>query len=57
MHLLDLVEHELRAFRETGRAVHLAHAARALDEVRSQLSRGPDKSLSEHVDGSRTSGQ
>jgi hypothetical protein len=34
MHLIDLIEKELRAYRETGRAIHLAHAARALDEAR-----------------------
>jgi len=34
MHLIDLIEKELQTFRETGRAIHLAHAARALDEAR-----------------------
>ena len=34
MHLIDLIEKELQAYRETGRAIHLAHAARALDEAR-----------------------
>ena len=33
MHLIDLIEKELQTFRETGRAIHLAHAARALDEA------------------------
>ena len=33
MHLIDLIEKELQIFRETGRAIHLAHAARALDEA------------------------
>jgi hypothetical protein len=33
MHLIDLIEKELRAYRETGRSIHLAHAARALDEA------------------------
>jgi len=33
MHLIDLIEEELQAYRETGRAIHLAHAARALDEA------------------------
>jgi hypothetical protein len=34
MHLIDLIEKELQAYRQTGRAIHLAHAARALDEAR-----------------------
>ena len=34
MHLIDFIEKELQTFRETGRAIHLAHAARALDEAR-----------------------
>jgi hypothetical protein len=33
MHLINLIEEELRAYRETGRAIHLVHAARALDEA------------------------
>jgi len=37
MHLIDLIEEELRAYRETGRAIHLAHAARALDEAREMI--------------------
>lgn len=38
MHLIDLIEKELQAYRETGRAIHLAHAARALDEARQGIS-------------------
>jgi hypothetical protein len=26
MHLINLIEEELRAYRETGRAIHLAHS-------------------------------
>ena len=37
MHLIDLIEKELQAYRQTGRAIHLAHAARALDEARSMV--------------------
>lgn len=37
MHLIDLIEKELQAYRETGRAIHLAHAARALDEARAVI--------------------
>ena len=37
MHLIDLIEKELQAYRETGRAIHLAHAARALDEARAMV--------------------
>jgi hypothetical protein len=33
MHLINLIEEELRAYRETGRAIHLVHAARALEEA------------------------
>jgi hypothetical protein len=33
MHLIELIESELQAYRKTGRAIHLAHAARALDEA------------------------
>ena len=38
MNLIDLVEKELQAYRETGRAIHLAHAARALSEMRNLIS-------------------
>ena len=37
MHLINLIEEELQAYRETGRAIHLAHAARALNEVRAMV--------------------
>ena len=37
MHLIDLIEEELQAYRETGRAIHLAHAARALEEARAMV--------------------
>jgi len=37
MHLINLIEKELQIFRETGRAIHLAHAARALDEAREMI--------------------
>ena len=40
MHLIDLIEKELRTFRETGRAIHLAHAARALDQARALVGWG-----------------
>ena len=56
MHLLDLIEQELRAYRESGRAIHLARIARALDEVRAELDRsseGPPL----HVDGHQDSRQ
>jgi hypothetical protein len=54
MHLLDLIEHELRAYRKTGRAVHLAHAARALDEAREQIAREASEG---HVDRHQASRQ
>ena len=38
MHLIDIIEKQLQAFRETGRAIHLAHAARALSEARDLIS-------------------
>ena len=37
MDVLKLVEAELAAFRKSGRAIHLAHAARALSEARDEL--------------------
>jgi len=37
MDLINLIEKELRAYRETRRAIHLAHAARALDEARAMV--------------------
>jgi hypothetical protein len=37
MDVLKLVEDELAAFRKSGRAIHLAHAARALREARDEL--------------------
>jgi len=37
MHLIDLIEKELQAFLETRRAIHLAHAARALDEAQATI--------------------
>jgi hypothetical protein len=37
MHLIDLIEEELQAYRKTGRAIHLAHAARALNEARAMV--------------------
>ena len=37
MDILKLVEAELAAFRKSGRAIHLAHAARALSEARDEL--------------------
>ena len=41
MHLIDLIEKELQTFRETRRAIHLAHTARALlDEARQLIQRG-----------------
>jgi len=33
----DLIEKELQAYRQTGRAIHLAHAARALDAAREMI--------------------
>jgi len=39
MNLIDLIEEELQAYRETGRAIHLAHALRALDEMRKTIQR------------------
>jgi hypothetical protein len=56
MDLLDLIEHELRAYRETGRVIHLAHAARALDAVCSQFKRNPE-SLHRHVEDHHTSSE
>jgi hypothetical protein len=53
MDFLELIEHELRAYRETGRAVHLAHVARALEEARSQLIR--DAKAVDHVDSDHKS--
>lgn len=55
MHLLDLIERELRAYRKSRRTIHLAHAARALDEVRAELRREPKGSLD--VDGHHRGGQ
>lgn len=46
MHLIDLIEKELRAYRETGRAIHLAHAARALDEARATVQQASAEALS-----------
>ena len=37
MDILRLVESELAAFRKSGRAIHLAHAARALREARDEV--------------------
>ena len=37
MDFLKLVEDELAAFRKSGRAIHLAHADRALREARDEL--------------------
>lgn len=34
---LDVLKNELAAFRETGDALHLAHAVRALDDTRDEL--------------------
>ena len=34
---LELIEQELKAFRRTGRAVHLAHVARAIQELQSAI--------------------
>jgi hypothetical protein len=39
MHLIDLIEEELQAYRETGPAIHLAHAARGLREMRKTIQR------------------
>jgi hypothetical protein len=37
MDILKLVESELAVFRKSGRAIHLAHAARALREARDEV--------------------
>ena len=37
MDILKLVESELAAFRKSARAIHLAHAARALREARDEV--------------------
>jgi hypothetical protein len=52
MDLLDLSG----AYRETGRAIHLAPAARALDAVRSKLMRNPKHAYT-HVDCHLTGGE
>jgi cell division protein ZapA (FtsZ GTPase activity inhibitor) len=54
MHLLDLIEQELRAYRETGQAMHLAHAARALDQARMHVLREL-KARPGHVERHQTS--
>ena len=52
MNLLDLIDKELEAY--PGRAVHLAHAARAFHAIRSELYLN---SRSSHVDGHHASGE
>jgi len=37
MHFIELIERVLQAYQKTGRAIHLAHAARALDEARATV--------------------
>jgi hypothetical protein len=37
MDILELIEVELAAFRQSARPIHLAHAARALSEVCNEL--------------------
>jgi hypothetical protein len=39
--LIDVVQEELEAFRRDGRPVHLAHAARALEEAISVVRSSP----------------
>jgi hypothetical protein len=36
-HIISLIQQELEAYRRAGRAVHLAHAARALGELRARI--------------------
>jgi hypothetical protein len=38
--MIDLIQEQLEAYRRTGRPVHLAHAARALNEALAVLPKG-----------------
>jgi hypothetical protein len=52
MDILKLVEAELAAFRKSGRAIHLAHAARALSEARDELKQSRTAgNVERHKDG------
>ena len=52
MDVLKLIEAELAAFRKSGRAIHLAHAARALSEARDELKQSRTAgNVERHKDG------
>ena len=51
MDILKLVEVELAAFRRSGRAIHLAHAARALREARDELKQARTGNVGRHQNG------
>ena len=38
--LIELIEEQLEAYRQSGRALHLAHAARALQDIRKRVASG-----------------
>jgi hypothetical protein len=45
MHLVELMKAELEAFVQSGRSLHLAHAARALEELKRLAIRAPQEQL------------
>ena len=47
--MIELIKEELEAYRATGRTVHLAHAARAFDDIRKELASAP---IDRNVDAS-----
>lgn len=58
MDLIDLVEQELRAYRRNRRPLHLAHAARALQEACREAASQPSTQRSmQHVVSIRNRGQ
>jgi hypothetical protein len=54
MHLVELIRTELDAFLATGRAIHLAHASRALEEVKAFAARAPQQRVMDALLPERT---
>ena len=52
--VIALVVNELRSYRRTGREVHLAHAARALEDLRGKLRSDPLLENVAHVGSAQT---
>jgi hypothetical protein len=48
MHLVELMKAELEAFVQSGRSLHLAHAARALEELKRLAIRPQEQLIAAH---------